>query len=220
MLRALLWGGGVALLLGAMIPSNSAWARPKADAAMKARLLKQARSGKGMDQLRAIDRLGRLRVYKALPILRKILRRSRKSSTLLLQMSILGLGRLRDRKSRRTIERLALNHRVFRIRRASLWALRMIGSRASVPAFLRLLKKAPTSLEVQYAVWGLRRFRDPAHAKHLYPLLLRMSSHICLETWRYLRRLKKIKRGRTKCSGRDIRNRRKDKQWLEKLRLP
>lgn len=214
MLRALIGGG---MLCIALLVSSSTQARPKADAALQTKLLKQARSASGMDQLRAIDRLGRLKVYKIAPFLRTVLRKPKKVSMLLLQTSILTLGRLRDRRSRLAIERLAQGHRLFAIRRASLWSLRMIRSRASVPLFLRLLKSARTAIEVQYAVWGLKTFQDPSHAKHLYPLLLRMNSHICLETWRYLRRLKKIN-GRYKCAGRHIRARRKDKNWLAKVK--
>ncbi len=213
MLRALIGGG---MLCFALLVSSSTQARPKANADLK-KLLTEARSASGMEQLRAIDRLGRLKVYKIAPFLRSILRKPKKVSTLLLQTSILTLGRLRDRRSRQAIERLAQGHRLFEIRRASLWSLRMIRSRASVPVFLRLLKSGRTSIEVQYAVWGLKAFGDPSHAKHLYPLLLRMNSHICLETWRYLRRLKKIK-GRYKCAGRHIRARRKDKNWLAKVK--
>lgn len=188
---------------------------PRVSPAERKQLLQDAQTATGMDRLRAIDRLGRLGIGAIAPALRKWIQ-SPTTPAAVVEMSIMSLGRLRDQASRPKLEQLALTHHNYVIRRASWWALRFIRNKASVPVFLRLLQSDRSNLEKQYGVWALKAYRDPGLATKLYPFLLVMNSHLCLETWRLLQSLKKIK-GRVRCSNSEIRSRQADKQWLKKV---
>lgn len=203
------------LVLLCLLKTASLAMTPQISGEQRKQWMRDAQTGQGMVRLRAIDRLGRVGVRAIAPLLRKWIQASSTPMTVM-EISILSLGRLRDHQARKKLESLALTHPHYPVRRASWWALRQLRSKASIPVLLQLLQSDRSNLEKQYGVWALKAYRDPELAKRLYPLLLVMNSHLCLETWRLLKTLKKIK-GRIRCSGQEIRARRADKNWLKTL---